>query len=203
MWKLIKGSYSATREVVRFIGEGKDLVVSGLEEFKKGMETLNVELESKNIELRETNTFKLYIHKLKITLLIIKNKQKLTPTRYENLHRFYDLQKKPIGGVIDLLQIAIDNPIHRHFVQNIVDEIMAKIDSNEDEECKIELEEIYSKGLDKNASLLEAIHFYFKVTSNDELERKVKPMLPNLIKNYNILTKKFGDVIRYITELDR
>jgi hypothetical protein len=196
MWKLIKSSYSATRELVSFLGEGKDLLVEGLDEFNKSMETFNAELKSKNTELLETGPFKHDIHKLKLCKLTIEQYQQSTPTRYEDLHRYYDSCKGPINAIINFIQIAIDQPHHRHLVQDIVNKVKTEIAAfpNEDEECKIELEEMYSTGLDKNSNFLEAFYYFLEFYSNDELEKKVKPMLPGLIQSFNSSTKKIADV---------
>ncbi|NWH05871.1 hypothetical protein [Desulfobacter latus] len=45
MWKLIKSSYNATRGLVKFLGEGTELLVEGLNECDKGLEALNAKME--------------------------------------------------------------------------------------------------------------------------------------------------------------
>jgi len=126
-------------------------------------------------------------------------------------------------------QVRLDKANHRHLVLNKVGELMRAItifdgnffmlfhgtegsndsltnitsNSNEDEELKIELEEMHSKGLDKNANLLEAFYYYLENTSNDDLEKKVSLILPNLINNFNLAIKEINNFRRRLMELER
>ena len=198
MWKLIKGSYTAGRELFRILGEGKELLEDGLKNLNKGMEAIDFELKSVSNELRETLCFKKDIHQLNLCRLVIIKNQKRTPLNCPNLLHFFDLSNSMIDHLIDLFQLAIDNPSIRSFVKDFTEKLKSEFNSSidKDEEWKLEVTQMRSNGLNIKHSMLEVFDHYLEFTPLDELEKKVKPELPNIINGYKSIHQLYKQLVQ-------
>lgn len=193
MWKIIKGSFTAGRELIGIIGEGKTLVEDGLDDLTNGMKTFRLQLENVNHEL----DLKKRIHQLELCHIIIGKNKKRTPSNYHNLHKFYDLSNSSITNSIGILKKAISEPQLRPLVQNFLERIKAEFSSAIDgnKELAADLKKMRSKGLKKGSTMFEAFEYYLDVTPLEELEMKVKPELPSIIEGNNSIVQIHNHIV--------
>lgn len=162
---------------IKLLGSGINAAGKGFGYLEEGLNVINNELEKFNEEQQLRDPFR----KIKIKSQEIKHIASMAriiiPSYYVNTHKVIDNTIEITDIIINLMNATIDTPAQRDQILYIFYNSKMKYKTVQ-ANWKIVMGELYFKGLAKNSSTSDIIHFILDQEDDGELETIMLESLP-------------------------
>lgn len=167
---------------LKIIGAGINATSQGISYLGEGLNVINNELEKFNEEQQLRDPFRKIRRKSQEIKHVINMAGIIIPDFYINTHKVIGNSIEIADIIINLMNATIDTPAQRDQILHIIykTEIEMEMEYKAARaKWKLLMEELYSKGLDKNSSTADMVHFILDQEEDGELEKTMLELLPD------------------------
>jgi hypothetical protein len=162
MWKLIKGTFSVTKEALSLAGEGLVALNHVLEEVNTGLQDFNEEMD---VNLALSN--------VQFWIRFLNTQKGKTPSHFTEVQDLYDRQLALFDKVIIVLEMSKSDHELRKELTEAIHQFKHSMTPIVNDLRKTTMKPYFDRGLSKHSSLKEMIIFYCNNTPISEIRTEI------------------------------